>query len=222
MRLLKRYARDCRDDCNNARKHEDCLLSGCLRERIRRLLRNGAEHTALRREENRGTDHRCRRAERERSVVAKEQRNGSGHGRNCGADVCNDVNVREGAVSSRVALLIELCGQRVHGLARDHAVAEQKAGRNCVADDAGARNRKDHIGNRRYYIHDAQGLPDTEDTVRHVGTDHAADDHERKVERQELCRLGLIEAETDRRFLVEIVDQDCRKTVVGKGVTQIP
>ena len=115
-------------------------------------------------------------------MVAKEQRNGSGHSRNCGADVCNDVDVREGAVSSRIALLIELCGQGVHGLARNHTVAEQKAGCRRVTDDAGARNRKDHVGNRRYYIHDAQGLPDTEDTVRHVGADHAADNHERKVE----------------------------------------
>ena len=64
-----------------------------------------------------------------------------------------------------------------------------------IPDQAGTRNREDDVGQRPYRDDNAQGLSNAEDTVGHIASDHAADDNQRKVERQKLRRLRLFETE---------------------------
>ena len=64
-----------------------------------------------------------------------------------------------------------------------------------IPDQAGARNRENNVRQRAYRDNNAQGLSNAEDTVGHIASDHAADDNQRKVERQKLRRLCLFETE---------------------------
>ena len=151
-------------------------------------------------------------------MVARYQCNGSGDARNAGTDVRNDIGDCKRAVLSGIALLIELCRQRIHAAAAEHAREEHHALRARIPRNAEARNCEQEVGNRHYDT----GQPDcrtrSEYAVCHVRADDAADDNQCVVEREELRGLGLRESQSLRKCCVQVINQNRGESVVRKRI----
>ena len=151
-------------------------------------------------------------------MVACDQRNGSGDTRDAGADVGDNISNCERTVFSRVALFVELCGQRIHAAAAEHAREEHHALCAGIAHNAETRNCKQQIGNRHHNAGEPDGHTRSEDAVCHIGADDTADNDQCIVKREELGGLCLRETETRRKCRVQIVNQNRGEAVIRKRI----